>query len=62
MINNMNRNMYYAGHIMRNTLGHCDTLLRTIERKMRLRRTWVDDLSDWTGTKQYDQTNTKESN
>ena len=32
MLNNLkNRNMFYSGHIMRNTSGHCDTLLRTID-------------------------------
>ena len=46
---------------MRNTSGHYDTLLRTIEGRLegnrgrgRPRRTWVDDLRDWTGTKRYD--------
>ena len=63
LISNLkNSNMSYAGYIMRNTSGHYDTLLRTIEGRLegkrgrgRPRRTWVDDLRDWTGTKQYDQ-------
>ena len=57
-----NRKMSHAGHIMRNTSRHYDTLLRTIEGKLegtrgrgRSRRTWVDDLIDWTGLKRYDQ-------
>ena len=52
----------YAGHIMRITLGHYDTLLRTMEGRLegklgrgRPRRTWVDDLRDWTGMRRYDQ-------
>ena len=52
--------MSYVGHIMRNTSGHYDTLLRTIEGRLegkegggRQRRTWVDDLRDWTGSKTY---------
>ena len=45
---------------MRNTSMHYDTLLRTIEgrpeeEKERPRRTWVDNLKDWTGSKRYDQ-------
>ena len=63
MVNNLkNRKLSYAGHIMRNTSGHYDTLLRTIEGRLegkrgrgRPRRTWVDDLRDWTGSKRYDQ-------
>ena len=62
MINNLkNRNMSYAGHIIGNTSGHYDTLLRTIEGRLegkrgrgRPSRTWVDDLRDWTGSKRYD--------
>ena len=57
-----NRNLSYAGHIMRNTSRHYDTLLRTIEGRRedkrgrgRSTRTWVDDLRDWTGLKRYDQ-------
>ena len=35
MINNLkNRNISYAGHIMRNTSGHYDSLLRTIEGRL----------------------------
>ena len=56
------RKMSCAGHVMRNTSGHYDTLLTTIEgrqegkrEKGRPRRTWVDDLRDWTGSKRYDQ-------
>ena len=59
MINDL---MYYAGHIMRNTSGHYDTLLSKRKRRRqgkrgsgRPRRTWVDDLRDWTGSKRYDQ-------
>ncbi len=51
-----------AGHIMTNTSGHRDTLLATIEGiregkrgRRRPRRTWVDDLRDWIGSKLYDQ-------
>ena len=63
MLNNLkNRTLSYADHIMRNTPGHYDTLLTTIEgrlygkrRRGRPRRTWVDDLRDWTGSKRYDQ-------
>ena len=51
MINNVKtRNMYYAGHIMRDTSGHYDTLLRTTEGRLedkrgrgRQRRTRGDD-------------------
>ena len=57
-----NRNVSYAGHIMRNTSGHYDILLTTIEGRRegkrgrgRPTRTWVDDLRDWTGSKRYDQ-------
>ena len=56
------RKLSYAGHIMRNTSGHYDTLLTTIEGRLngkrgrgRPRRTWVDDLRDWTGSKRYEQ-------
>ena len=52
--------MSYSGHIMRNTSGHYDTLLTTIEGRLegkrgrgRPRRTWVDDIREWTGTKRY---------
>ena len=63
MLNNLkNRKLSYAGHIMRNTSGHYDTLLITIEGRLegkrgreRPRRTWVDDIRYWTGTKRYDQ-------
>ena len=35
MINNLkNRKLSYAGHIMRNTSGNYDTLLRTIEGRL----------------------------
>ena len=65
MLNTLkNRKLSYAGHIMRNTSGHCDTLLTTIEGRLngkrgrgRPRRTWVDDLRDWTGSKRYEQIN-----
>ena len=47
---------------MKNTSGHYDTLLTTIEGRRdgkqgrgRPRRTWVDDLRDWTGSNRYDQ-------
>ena len=63
ILNNLeNRNLSYAGHIMRNTSGHYDILLPTIEGRRegkrgrgRPRRTWVDDLRDGTGSKRYDQ-------
>ena len=63
MLNNLkNRKLSYAGHIMRNSSGHYDTLLTTIEGRLegkrgrgRPRLTWVDDLRDWTGSKRYDQ-------
>ena len=68
MINNLkSRKMSYAGHIIRNTSWNYDTLLTTIEGRLegkrgrgRPRRTWVDDLRDWTkldwtGSKRYDQ-------
>ena len=63
MLNNMkNRKLSYPGHIMRNTSGHYDTLLTTIEGRLegkrgrgRPRRTWVDDIREWTGSKRYDQ-------
>ena len=56
MLNTLkNRKLSYAGHIMRNTSGHYDTLLTTIEGRLNgkrgrgtPRRTWVDDLRDWT--------------
>ena len=53
MLNNLkNRKLSYAGHIMRNTSGHYDTLMTTIEGgrlegkrgRGRSRRTWVDDI------------------
>ena len=57
--------MYYAGHTHykeKHIDEHYDTLLRTIEGrpegkrgKGRPRRTWVDDLRDWIGSKRYDQ-------
>ena len=47
---------------MRNTSGHYDTLLTTIEGRLegkrgrgRPRRMWVDDITEWTGSKRYDQ-------
>ena len=47
---------------MRNTSGHYNTLLTTIEGRLegkrgrgRPRRTWVDDLRGWTGSKRYGQ-------
>ena len=47
---------------MRNTSGHYDTLLTTLEGRMegkrgrgRPRQTWVDDIIEWTGSKRYDQ-------
>ena len=63
MLNTLkNRKLSYAGHIMRNTSGHYDTLLTTIEGRLngkrgrgRPRRTWVDDIRDWTGSKRYEQ-------
>ena len=63
LMNNLkNRKMSYAGHIMRNTSGHYDTLLTTLEGRLegkrgrgRPRRTWVDDIRDWTGSKSYNQ-------
>ena len=63
MLNTLkNRKLSYAGHIMRNTSGHYYTLLTTIEGRLngkrgrgRPRRTWVDDLRDWTGSKRYEQ-------
>ena len=63
MLNTLkNRKLSYAGHIMRNTSGHYDTLPTTIEGRLngkrgrgRPRRTWVDDLRDWTGSKRYEQ-------
>ena len=63
MLNTLtNRNMFHAGHIMRNTSGHYDTLLTTIEGRLndirgrgRPRQTWVVDLRDWTGSKRYEQ-------
>ena len=57
-----NRKLSYAGHIMRNTSGHYDTLLTTIEGRLegkqgrgRPRRIWVDDIREWTASKRYDQ-------
>ena len=63
MLNTLkNRKLSYAGHIMRNTSGHYDSLLTTIEGRLngkrgrwRPRRTRVDDLRDWTGSKRYEQ-------
>ena len=63
MLNNLkNRKLSYAGHTMRNTSGHYDTLPTTIEGRRegkrgrgRPRRTWVDDIREWTGSKRYDQ-------
>ena len=63
MLNNLiNRKLSYAGHIMRNTSGHYDTLMTTIEGRLegkrgrrRPRRTWVDDIREWTGSKRYEQ-------
>ena len=63
MLNNLkNRKLSYAGHKMRNTSGHYETLLTTLLVRLegkrgrgRPRRTWVDDLRDWTGSKRYDQ-------
>ena len=63
MLNNLkHRKLSYAGHIMRNTSGHCDTLLTTLQGRMegkrgrgRPRQTWVDDIREWTGSKRYDQ-------
>ncbi len=62
-INNLkNRKLSCAGHIMRNTSGHYDTLLTTIEGRLegkrgrgRPIRTWVDDIREWTGSKRHDQ-------
>ena len=58
-----NRNVCYWGHMMRNTSGYSATLLITIEgclkaneeERERPRRTRVDGLRDWTGTKRYGQ-------
>ena len=57
MLNNLK-----TGHIMRDTSGHCQTLLTTrdgiLEGKPgrgRSKRAWVDDLRDWTGSKRYNQ-------
>ena len=63
MLNNLKkRKLSYVGHIMRNTSGHYDTLMITIEGRLegkrgrgRPRRTWVDDIGEWTGSKRYDQ-------
>ena len=63
MLNNLkHRKLSYAGHIMRNTSGHYDTLLTTIEGRLegkrgrgRPRRTRVDDIREWTCSKRYDQ-------
>ena len=62
MLNTLtNRKLSYGVHIMRNTSGHYDSLLTTIEGRLngkrgrgRPRRTWVDDLKDWTGSKRYE--------
>ena len=61
MLNNLkHRKLSYAGHIMRNTSGHYDTLLTTLEGRLegkrgrgRPKRTWVDDIREWTGSKRY---------
>ena len=63
MLNNLkHRKLSYAGHIMRNTSGHYDALLTTIEGRLegkrgrgRPRRRWVDDIREWTGLKRFDQ-------
>ncbi len=63
MFNNLkHRKLSYAGHIMRDTLGHCDTLLTTIEGRREGKRgrgtprqTWVDDIRDWAGSIRFDQ-------
>ena len=63
MLNNLkHRKLSYAGHIMRNTSGYYDTLMTTIEGRPegkrgrgRPRRTWVDDIREWTGSRRYDQ-------
>ena len=54
--------MYYVGDIMRDTSVHYNTLLRTVEGGMqgkrgrgRPRRTWIDYLRDWTGSKRCEQ-------
>ena len=51
-----NRKLSSGGHIMRNTSGHYDTLLTTIEGILEDKRgrTWVDDLKDGNGSKRYD--------
>ena len=59
MLNNLkNRKLCYAGHMMR----HYGTLMKTIEGRLegkrergRPRRTRVDDIREWTGSKRYDQ-------
>ena len=55
------RKLSYAGHIIRNTPGHYATLLTTIEGRLegkrgrgRPRRTWVDDIREWSSSR-YDQ-------
>ena len=63
MLNNLkNTKLSHAGHITRNTSGHYDTLLTTIDGRLeckrgrvRPRRTWVDDIREWSGSKRYDQ-------
>ena len=63
MLNTLtNITLSYGGYIMKNTSEHYDTLLTAIEGRLegirgrgRPRRTWVDDLRDWTGSKRYDQ-------
>ena len=57
-----------CGTHMRSTSGHYDTLLTTIEGRLegkrgrgRLRRTWVDDKREWTGSNRYDQIKRAES-
>ena len=55
-----NRKLSDAGHVMRNTSGHYDDLLTTIVGLEGKRgrgipaRTWVGDLTYWTGSKRYD--------
>ena len=63
ILNNLkNRKLSCVGQIMRNTSADNDTLLTTIEGRLegklgrgRPRRTWVDDISQWTGYKRYDE-------
>ena len=60
----INRKLSNVDHVMRNPSEYHDTLLTTIEGRLesirgrgRPRRTWVDDLRDWTGSKRSDQIN-----